>query len=313
MLFPHPLGPLMATNSWRAISSETPSSACTVRSPVLYSRVTFLSEIKPVLSATDGAHANRDHDFSIVAERADFLVVQKPPFLLVHPTKPSSVRTLWGELRQLLAFEIANGGQVSIVNRLDRETSGLVLVAKNAAAARRFGLLMQEQRIAKEYLAIVWGWPEWETRSVAAPLARQGVHVPSPIWLKQMIHPLGTPARTDFRVEERFTRGANAERFAVIRAFPKTGRTHQIRVHLASLGHSIVGDKIYGPDEKLYLEFIETGWTSNLERQLLLPRHALHSAALEIEGGERWTSALPADLASFLCHPERSEAQSKDL
>jgi 23S rRNA pseudouridine1911/1915/1917 synthase len=209
------------------------------------------------------------------------------------------VRTLWGELKQLLSFEIANGGQVSIVNRLDRETSGLVLVAKNAAAARRFGLLMQEQRIAKEYLAVTWGWPEWETRSVDAPLARQGLHLPSPIWLKQTIHPLGAPARTDFRVEARFTRGANKEHFSLIRAFPQTGRTHQIRVHLASSGHPIVGDKIYGPDEKHYLEFIETGWTPKLERQLLLPRHALHSAALEIEGGERWTSQLPPDLASF--------------
>jgi 23S rRNA pseudouridine1911/1915/1917 synthase len=262
--------------------------------------VTFRSEIKPVLSATDGTRANRGHDFAVVSESDDFIVVEKPPFLLVHPTKPSSARTLWGELKQLLAFEIANGGQISIVNRLDRETSGLVLVAKNAAAARRFGLLMQEQRIAKEYLAIVWGWPEWETRSVDAPLARQGAHLPSPIWLKQTIHPLGAPARTDFRVEERFTRGSNAGRFSIIRAFPRTGRTHQIRVHLASLGHPIVGDKIYGPDEKLYLEFIETGWTPELGRQLLLPRHALHSAALEIEAGERWTSPLPADLVTFL-------------
>jgi 23S rRNA pseudouridine1911/1915/1917 synthase len=233
-----------------------------------------------------------------VAEADDFMVVEKPPFLLVHPTKPGHVRTLWGELKQLLAFEIENGGQVSIVNRLDRETSGLVLIAKNAAAARRFGLLMQEQRITKEYLAIVWGWPEWETNSVDAPLARRGAHLPSVIWLKQMIHPDGAPARTDFRVEQRFTRNRD-ERFSIIRAFPCTGRTHQIRVHLASLGHPIVGDKIYGPDEKLYLEFIETGWTAKLERKLLLPRHALHSAALEVEGGERWTSQLPADLTSF--------------
>jgi 23S rRNA pseudouridine1911/1915/1917 synthase len=234
-----------------------------------------------------------------VAETDDFMVVEKPPFLLVHPTKPGQVRTLWGELKQLLAFEIANGGQVSIVNRLDRETSGLVLIAKNAGTARRFGLLMQEQRIAKEYLAIVWSWPEWETNSVDAPLARQGAHLPSAIWLKQMIHPEGALARTDFRVEDRFTRN-NGERFSIIRAWPRTGRTHQIRVHLASLGHPIVGDKIYGPDEKLYLEFIETGWTPELERRLLLPRHALHSAGLEIDGGEGWTSQLPADLASFL-------------
>jgi 23S rRNA pseudouridine1911/1915/1917 synthase len=257
-----------------------------------------LSEIKPALSASELSRANRG-DFSIVAETDDFIVVEKPPFLLIHPTKPGHVRTLWGELKQLLAFEIENGGQVSIVNRLDRETSGLVLIAKNAATARRFGLLMQEQRIAKQYLAIVWGWPEWETNSVAAPLARQGAHMPSAIWLKQVIHRNGAPAQTDFRAEQRFTRN-DGERFSIVRAFPRTGRTHQIRVHLASLGHPVVGDKIYGPDEKLYLKFIETGWTPELEEKLLLPRHALHSAGLEIEGAEKWTSQLPADLASFL-------------
>lgn len=260
----------------------------------------FLSEIKGALSATEADRANDAPDFSIVAEGADFIVVEKPPFLLVHPTKPTGARTLWGELKHLLAFEIANGGQVSIVNRLDRETSGLVLVAKNAAAARRFGLMMQEQRIAKEYLAIVWGWPKWDSGSSEAPLARQGTHEPSVIWLKQAVHPEGAPARTDFQVERRFTHGATGDRFSIIRAFPRTGRTHQIRVHLSSLGHPIVGDKIYGPDEKLYLRFIETGWTPELARHLLLPRHALHSATLEIDGGERWTSPLPADLRSFV-------------
>src|SRR5438067_841718 len=164
--------------------------------------------------------ANTAAEFSIVAEREDFLVVEKPPFLLVHPTKPSSARTLWGEVKELLAFEIANGGQVSIVNRLDRETSGLVLIAKTASAARRFGLLMQEQRIAKEYLAIVWGWPEWESETMDAPLVRQGVHSPSPIWLKQAIHPLGASARTHFVVEKRYTRGPARYRFSIVRAVP---------------------------------------------------------------------------------------------
>ena len=262
--------------------------------------MTFLSEIKGALSATDAEHANDGHDFSIVAEGDDFIVVEKPPFLLVHPSKPNGTRTLWGELKHLLAFEIANGGQVSIVNRLDRETSGLVLVAKNSGAARCFGLMMQEQRIAKEYLAIVWGAPEWDARSVEAPLVRKGDHESSLIWLKQAVHPAGAPARTDFQVERRMKHPATGDCFSLIRAVPRTGRTHQIRVHLASLGHPIVGDKIYGPDERLYLQFIKTGWTAELARQLLLPRHALHSATLEIEGGERWTSELPVDLVSFL-------------
>ena len=207
---------------------------------------------------------------------------------------------MWKQLRELLAFEIASGGQVSIVNRLDRETSGLVLVAKTAIAARDFGLLMQRHSLRKEYLAIVWGWPEWEQKLVDAPLDRQGKHQHSLIWLKQMIHVAGAPAQTEFFVERRFRKSTSSgERFSVIRAIPRTGRTHQIRVHLASVGHPVVGDKIYGADEKLYLRFIETGWTRELGQKLLLPRHALHSAKLAVEEEREWTSALPPDLAEF--------------
>jgi 23S rRNA pseudouridine1911/1915/1917 synthase len=273
--------------------------------------------------------------FTIVDETEDYLLVDKPPFLLTHPTKPSNQSTLWDELRKLLAFEIANSGQVSIINRLDRETSGLVLVAKTSAAARRLGLLMQRGRLHKEYLAIVWGSPEWEEKMVDAPLDRQGKHRQSAIWLKQTIHPAGAAARTQFRVERRFVRSIgrdgppqqfassgpgsqlaagrvrpiggpdgrcrtlSIEKFSLIRAVPLTGRTHQIRVHLSSLGHPIVGDKIYGPNERFYLEFIENGWTASLDRQLLLPRQALHSAKLAIDDDPGWTSPLPVDLAEF--------------
>lgn len=258
-------------------------------------------------------------DFKIVEETDDYAVVDKPPFLLIHPTKPDGGRTLLHELRALFAFEIAAGGQVSIVNRLDRETSGLVLIAKKPAVARRFGLLMQRRHLKKQYFALVHDWPEWETTFVDAPLDRQGKHRASAIWLKQVIHPSGAPARTDFRVERRFTKSpdtigpeaahrggsaraadGSAQKFSLIRAVPVTGRTHQIRVHLSSIGHPIVGDKIYGPDENLYLRFIEDGWTSDLQRQLLLPRHALHSTRLAIEGEHEWNSSLPFDLMDFM-------------
>jgi len=238
-------------------------------------------------------------NFAIVAETADYAVVDKPPFLLVHPTKPDGPHTLWGELRQLLAFELQTGGQISIINRLDRETSGLVLVGKTAGAARKFGLLMQANQIAKEYRAIVLGWPEWEHLKVDKPLDRLGKHQPSRIWLKQGVVSQGAEAQTDFFVEKRFHR-MGSERFSVIRAIPRTGRTHQIRVHLAETGHPVVGDKIYGPNDELYLEFIETGWTPKLEAQLLLPRQALHSSRLSIEEVGDWRSPLPADLATFI-------------
>jgi RNA pseudouridylate synthase len=166
-------------------------------------------------------------NLKIIDETDDYVVVDKPPFLLTHPTKPNGAPTLWKELRELLAFEIANGSQVSIVNRLDRETSGLVLVAKTAAAARRCGMLMQRRRLKKEYLAIVWGWPEWEVKVVDAPLDRQGKHQESAIWLKQMIHRAGASAQTDFRIERRFIKlGSSGEnKFSLIRAVPGTGRT----------------------------------------------------------------------------------------
>jgi 23S rRNA pseudouridine1911/1915/1917 synthase len=239
---------------------------------------------------------------SIIAESADWIVVEKPPFIEVHPSKPNGRRTLWDGLRELLSYELANGGQVSIINRLDRETSGLTLVAKHRAAARELGRAMMARRIEKEYLALVWGWPETDHFAIDAPLLRQGERQPSAIYLKQAVHPDGAAARTGFRVEQRFTLATtNGDRFALVRAFPETGRMHQIRVHLAHAGHPVVGDKIYGPDEGCYLEFIRTGWTPSLAARLLLPRHALHSTVMRLpDAGQAWQSPLPADLAAWV-------------
>src|SRR5438477_12984936 len=149
-------------------------------------------------------HARERRDFKIINESDDYIVVDKPPLPLIHPTKPNGAPTLWAELRQLLAFEIASGGQVCIVNRLDRETSGIVLVAKTTAAAREFGLLMQSRRITKEYHAIVWGWPDWETKTVDAPIIRQGEIGTSKVYLKQMIDRSGAEAVTKFHLVKRF-------------------------------------------------------------------------------------------------------------
>lgn len=238
----------------------------------------------------------------IVQEAEDWIVVDKPAQMAAHPSKPGDEATLWHYLCNLLAYERVNGGQVSIITRLDRETSGLTLVAKTRGCARSFCRQMEAHRIQKSYLALVWGWPTADTWEIDAPITRKGEHAQSRIWLKQAIHPSGSVASTRFEVVHRFERvTSNGEHFALVRAFPKTGRMHQIRVHLQASGHPIVGDKIYGPDEGCYLEFIETSWTPSLQSRLLLPRHALHAERLLLEeSGQTWRAPLPPDMAAFL-------------
>ena len=133
-------------------------------------------------------------------------------------------------------------------------------------------------------------------------LLRKGEIEDSPIWVKQMVHPGGSSSETHFEVEQRFE-DAEGGKFARVRAKPITGRMHQIRVHLAHAGFPIVGDKIYGADETCYLDFIETGWTADLEGRLLMRRHALHATWLrfELADGEvfQWEAPPPAEWSSF--------------
>ena len=246
--------------------------------------------------------ARRAQDnFRVVAEGADWIVVDKPAGLLTHPTRPDGAPTLWDGLLALLAYELANRGQLSIITRLDRETSGLVLLALTPERARAFGLAMQRGEIGKEYAAIVRWWPEWDAMTIDGPIIRQGEVGESPVWLRRCVDVRGAEAVTEVTVERRFERAEG--KFAVVRARPRTWRTHQIRVHLAHAGYPLVGDKIYGGREGgAYLEFIETGWTPKLAAELLLPRHALHATALEFrdrEGVRRAECGLPADLGAF--------------
>lgn len=239
-------------------------------------------------------------EFRIIGETPDLLVVNKPAGLLVHPSKPDGTRTLWDGLKELLCYEIANGGQASLINRLDRETSGLVLVAKHSSAARQAAIAMQEGKITKTYLAILCGHPSEKFFSIDAPIIRQGEIGPSRIHLKRMVHPDGAVAKTHFRVLKNIENAFG--RFAMVEVAPVTGRTHQIRVHASHAGHPVVGDKIYGPSEDCYLEFIQTGWTHVLEKRLLMERHALHSAGLKIVWkGEpmEWKTDWAEDMGKF--------------
>ncbi len=241
-------------------------------------------------------------DFGILDETDDYIVVNKPAPLQIHPGSLHGAPTLWHGLKDLLAYEMANGGQVSIINRLDRETSGTVLVAKNLPTARRFGIAMQERRIHKSYHAIVHGWPSWEELDLDAPILRQGEVAASAIWVRQSVHPQGAACRTSFRTLRRVVH-PQVGRLAWVEALPITGRMHQIRVHLSHLGFPILGDKIYGLDERCYLEFIETGWTPALAARLHFSRQALHSYRLEVEAHDFsacWTCPMPAEMQAWV-------------
>lgn len=209
----------------------------------------------------------------IVALEADFLVVAKPPHLLSHPTRPGGPPTLLDWLKEQFPGEF-----VALVNRLDRETSGTVLVARSAEAASRLGAMTMRREIAKDYLALVSGRLAPEHGMIEAPLGRLGISVDNPIWLRQgVIAPGDAAGRPSAEARTEFWRWAAGEDASLLRLRAHTGRLHQLRVHLAHLGHPVLGDKIYGPDAGLYLRFIENGWTGEHEERLALRRHALHA------------------------------------
>ena len=239
-------------------------------------------------------------NFRVVDESDDWIVVDKPAPLIVHPANRQAEPTLLGGLECLLAYEIQNGARLGIVTRLDRETSGLVLVAKHTEAARQLGRIFEMRLAIKEYLAVVSGWPRQDSWECKQPILRAGEIGPSEIWVRQVVNPLGRRCCTRFRVERRFER--DDSKFTAIRCFPKTGRMHQIRVHLACSGFPIVGDKIYSGTGAEYLGWMAGGWSCELEKTLLLPRHALHATFLEIPWAgrsSRWESPLPLDLLEF--------------
>lgn len=217
--------------------------------------------------------------FAIVAEGSGWVLVDKGAPLIVHSANNrTNEPSLLSGLQQFFSYEIANGAKLSLINRLDRETSGLVLVALNKETAGIFGKAMERREIKKSYQAIVHGWADWEQRIIDQPILSQREVQPSSIWLKQMVHPTGKPCRTKF-VRERCTY-LKGNKVSLLSVYPETGRMHQIRVHAACMGHSLVGDKIYGDNEEYYLQFIEQGMTEKLREQLLIERHALHASGM---------------------------------
>ena len=227
----------------------------------------------------------------VVFEDDDLLVVDKPAPLLCHSGSRPDHPTLADWLRE-------HGIDTPrMINRLDRETSGLVVVAKNERAAKLLGKQVLRRQIEKQYIAICWGRLEQEYGMIDSPI---GITKHAVVYTRRVIDAdRGKPSVTEFSVERRL-RG-----FTVVRLRPRTGRAHQLRVHLTSLGHPIVGDKIYGPDETFYLRFIEQGVTDELLEKLLLPRHALHATKVTLRHPRTqqacvFEAPLPGDMETFI-------------
>jgi len=232
--------------------------------------------------------------FDIIHEDADLLVVNKPAGLVCHPTKNGEMSSLIGRARLYLKTEnlkLKTSGQPStfhsqpsahLINRLDRETSGVVLIAKNSEAAGELGKIMESRAVEKEYLAIVHGHVREGHGLIDAPLGKDENSI---VAVKDCVRPGGAPSQTEFFVERRFVRlstfNPQPSTFSLLRIIPRTGRKHQIRIHLAHIGHPVVGDKLYGGDEDCYLALVQNRLTSEQRAKLIFENHALHARSIK--------------------------------
>src|SRR4051812_15430601 len=206
--------------------------------------------------------------FQVVHECDDLLVINKPAGLVCHPTKGDIYSSLISRAR----IYLGPSSEPQLINRLDRETSGIVLVAKNADTALELRRIWESRSVVKTYLAIVHGHLGEESGRITAPLGKDEA---SEVAIKDRVRPDGAQAETQFYLCNNFVRPEG--KFSLLRVQPLTGRKHQIRIHLAYIGHSIVGDKLYGSDENLYLDFVHGRLTPSQRAQLLLSNQALHA------------------------------------
>ncbi|NTV41460.1 MAG: RluA family pseudouridine synthase [Candidatus Moranbacteria bacterium] len=230
---------------------------------------------------------NENINLEIIFEDENILAVNKPAGLQVHPSDCKQTDTLTNALvaRYAEAIDVHDDSvdaylRPGIVHRLDKDTSGVMVIAKNKKTFDELKKLFKDRTIEKKYLALVEGVLDEEGGIIDKPLAR------SAGYSRQLIARENTKTKirqavTHYAVLEKF------ENFSLLEVLPKTGRMHQIRVHLASIGHPIVGDAVYG----------EKSFKFSVARQLL------HAKSLSFDlGGKHWDfeAKMPTDFAQFL-------------
>jgi len=236
-------------------------------------------------------------ELPVLYEDPHLFAIAKPAGLPVHPTARYHRNTVV----KLLA--LARGGEnFTLAHRLDRETSGVLLLAKTREADRGIKRQLEDRAdVEKRYLAITWGAPDVDAFRVDAPLE---LDTASRLRVRMRIAPAdsGLPAATRFQV---IARACHGDRwYALIRCDLETGRQHQIRVHLAAIGYPIVGDKLYGPDPELFARGADQTLTETDRALLEIDRHALHAERLAFchpITGERLAIEAPLapDLVDF--------------
>ncbi len=226
----------------------------------------------------DGSAKPEKIPLDIIYEDADIVVVNKPPGMTVHPSPGHTTSTLVNAILAHCTDLSGIGGVLrpGIVHRLDRDTSGVILVAKNDDAHNSLTKQLRERTVEKTYLALVEGTPKPVEGVIDAPIARDPKNRQ-----RMAIIEGGRDSVTSYKLIERF------DGYSLVEARPKTGRTHQIRVHLTAIGHPIVGDKFYGKPSKL------------------VPRQFLHATRINFthpQTGERieFEAPLQADLQTAI-------------
>ncbi len=225
----------------------------------------------------------------ILFEDEKLLVVNKPGLVVCHPSKHGPRSSLIGACREYLG-----AARLHMPSRLDRETSGVVVFAKTTDVGVLLQRATQHRKIRKVYYAVLVGRLP-EPIEVDAPI---GKDTAAAVWMKQAIVPDAQSARTNFHPL------ASAEGYTLTQIEPHTGRLHQIRVHAASIGHPVAGDKIYGPDQHLFLEFLANGWTPRHAALLQFERHMLHAYEWECLDPRiplRFRAPLPHAWQSVTC------------